>query len=167
MKPLAKRILILLLGGYFIYGGFSPESCGVVNSANLAVHEGGHVIFGILGEYVGMWGGTLMQLLLPLLIAAHFFRRGEDFSGWVIFSWFGQNFFHIARYIKDARAEALPLVGGGIHDWNYILSRSGLLEMDQMIGNTVWGIGFLIIIQSVLMGVWSAGGKKGPTIVGQ
>jgi hypothetical protein len=154
---LVKQILILLLGGYFIYGGFSPTSCGPVNSADLAFHEGGHVIFATFGNDIGMWGGTLMQLLLPLVIAVHFFKRGEDFSGRVVLCWFGQNFFHIASYIKDARAESLPLVGGGIHDWHYILGRAGLLNMDQGIGNIVWGIGFGIILYSVFRGILSAG----------
>lgn len=159
MKILFKRILILAVGGYFLCGGFKLCGCGLVNSADLALHEGGHVIFGIFGEYPGMWGGTLMQLLIPLLIAVHFFRRGDDFSARVILCWFGQNFFHIAPYIKDARAESLPLVGGGIHDWHYILGRAGLLNMDQWIGHLVWWAGFAVIVHSVFMGLLSADEK--------
>ena len=160
MKTLFKRILILLVGGYFIYGGFKSCGCGLVNFADLALHEGGHVIFGIFGEYVGMWGGTLMQILLPLLIAIHFFRRGDDFSARVLLCWFGQNFFHIAPYIKDARAESLPLVGGGIHDWHFILDRAGLLNMDQTLGNIVWCVGLTVILYSVYGGMISA--KRDP-----
>jgi hypothetical protein len=160
MKTLFKQILILLVGGYFIYGGFKHSYCGWVNSANLLFHEGGHVIFGALGEYLGMWGGTLMQLLIPLGIAIHFFRRGDDFSAYVILCWFGQNFFHIAPYIQDARAESLPLVGGGIHDWNFILARAGLLNMDQWIGSVVWWAGFAVIVYSVFKGFLNAGKEK-------
>jgi hypothetical protein len=160
MKTFFKRILILLVGGYFIYGAFKPCGCGLVNSANLALHEGGHMIFGVFGEYLGMWGGTLMQLLMPILVAIHFFRHGDDFSARVALCWFGQNFFHIAPYIKDARAEALPLVGGGIHDWHFILGRAGLLNMDQWIGNAVWCAGFAVIVHSVFFGMVSAGERK-------
>ena len=160
MKTLFKRILILLVGGYFIYGGFKSCGGGLVNSADLLFHEGGHVIFGVFGEYLGMWGGTLMQLLIPLMLAVHFFRRRDDFSGRVVLCWFGQNFFHIAPYIKDARSESLPLVGGGIHDWHFILSRADLLNMDQGIGNMVWWVGFAVIIHSVFMGILSAGNWK-------
>lgn len=158
MKIFVKRILIVLVGGYFIYGGFHSTGCGLINSADLAIHEGGHVIFGGAGNYIGMWGGTLMQLLMPLAVAAHFFRRGDDFSARVVLCWFGQNFFHIAPYIKDARAQSLPLVGGGVHDWHYILSRAGLLNMDQGIGNLVWWTGFAVIVYSVYKGIQSAGG---------
>lgn len=156
MKTLLKSVTIFLVGGYFIYGGLKPCGCGMVNSADLLIHEGGHVIFGVFGEYIGMWGGTLMQLLMPLMIAIYFFRRGDDFSARVILCWFGQNFFHIAPYIKDAQAEALPLVGGGIHDWHFILGRAGLLEGDQWIGNAVWWVGFAVIIHSIFMGILSA-----------
>lgn len=160
MKTFFKRILVLLIGGYFIYGGFNPHGCGWVDSADLLLHEGGHPVFGVFGEYLGMWGGTFMQLLMPLAIAIHFFRQGDAFSGYVVLSWFGQNFFHIANYIKDARAEALPLVGGGIHDWHFILGRAGLLNMDQEIGNAVWWVGFTVIVYSIFMGIFSAGEGK-------
>ena len=161
MKTFFKRILILLVGGYFIYGGLQPCGGGLANSADLLFHEGGHVLFGVFGEYIGMWGGTLMQLLIPLMLAVHFFKKGDDFSARVILCWFGQNFFHIAPYIKDARSEALPLVGGGIHDWHYILSRAGLLDMDQWIGGLVWWTGFAVILYSVFRGILSAGDGKG------
>jgi len=162
MKILFKRISILLVGGYFIYGGFQPCGGGLMNSADLLFHEGGHVIFGVFGEYLGMWGGTLMQLLIPLVIAIHFFRRGDDFSARVVLCWLGQNFFHIAPYIKDARTESLPLVGGGIHDWHFILGRAGLLNMDQWIGNVVWWAGCAVIVHSVVMGILSAGKRESP-----
>jgi len=35
--------------------------------------------------------------------------------------WVAQNLWNISVYVKDARAEELPLVGGGEHDWNYLL----------------------------------------------
>jgi hypothetical protein len=159
MKTLLKRLLILFVGGYFIYEGLRPCGSGLVNSADLLFHEGGHPIFGIFGEYIGMWGGTLMQLLVPFVIAVSFFRRGDAFSAYVILCWFGQNFFHIAPYVKDARAQSLPLVGGGVHDWHFILGRAGLLKMDQWIGNRVWWAGFCVIALSVFLGILSAGEK--------
>jgi hypothetical protein len=160
MKILVKRILICLVGAYFIYGGLKSNCCNLMNAADLALHEGGHAVFGFFGEYVGMWGGTLMQLIFPLAIAISFFRRGDDFSAYVILCWFGQNFFHMAPYIKDATAQSLPLVGGVIHDWNFILGRAGLLAMDQAIGNAVWLAGLLVILTSMYLGVLSAGKEK-------
>lgn len=39
----------------------------VVDHANLVFHEAGHVIFGILGGTMGLYGGTLGQLAIPLI----------------------------------------------------------------------------------------------------
>ena len=47
--------------------------------------------------------------------------------------WLMQNFLNIARYMADARAQVLPLVGGGEHDWAHILSRWGSLQADTLL----------------------------------
>ena len=50
----------------------------------------------------------------------------------------------------------LPLVsvGGGdaIHDWNYLLTKFGLLRHDQAVGSVMYAIGVLLIIASVILG---------------
>ena len=93
---------------------------------------------------------------MPLMRAINFFQCGDDFSARVVLCWFGQNFFHMAPYIKNARAGMLPLVGGGIHGWHYILGRAGLLDRDQGIGSMVWWVGFAVIARSVFTGILSA-----------
>ncbi|MBI5892815.1 MAG: hypothetical protein HZB79_04040 [Deltaproteobacteria bacterium] len=47
-------------------------------------------------------------------------------------------------------------VGGGdaIHDWNYILSRLGILNLDQIAGNMVYGLGILLLLASVAAGFY-------------
>ena len=44
---------------------------------------------------------------------------------------------YTAKYISDARALALPLVGGHIHDWNWLLARWGVLRHAESIGGLV------------------------------
>ena len=47
-----------------------------VDSANLVVHEGGHLLFGWFGPTLGIWGGTILQWLVPLLLTGYFvFQR--------------------------------------------------------------------------------------------
>jgi len=55
---------------------------------------------------------------------------------------------------KDARAQALPLLGGEdtLHDWNYILGRLSLLRWDQAVGNGVYTVGLVALAASVLWG---------------
>jgi hypothetical protein len=69
----------------------------------------------------------------------------------------GQNCGHIAYYVADARAMALPLVGGGEHDWNYLLGELGLLQRDQAIAHAIVVTGVMLVIGSSAWGLLSAG----------
>jgi hypothetical protein len=55
-------------------------------------------------------------------------------------------------YVKDARTQELPLVGGGEHDWAFLLSEWGWLDKDQAIGGAVYLIGVLVYAASVILG---------------
>src|SRR5260221_12218575 len=41
----------------------------LLDNVHLPIHEGGHLLFGWMGETLGLWGGTLLQLLVPRLLA--------------------------------------------------------------------------------------------------
>src|SRR5262245_32799612 len=110
-------------------GGFVP----VLDSANLVFHEAGHVIYGVFGETLALYGGTLGQLTMPAIALGAFWVRRRPLSVGVAALWLSQNFFNIARYAADARAQELPLVGGGEHDWTNILGRWGVLHADLQV----------------------------------
>ena len=107
-------------------GGFVP----VLDHANLAFHEFGHPLFGLLGETAGLYGGTLFQFAFPLGVAGTGFVRREVATFALGLGWALENLFNVARYMADARAQELPLVGGGEHDWFHILSRWNVLAKD-------------------------------------
>ncbi|MGH7232161.1 MAG: hypothetical protein ACREJU_12495 [Nitrospiraceae bacterium] len=110
---------------------------------NLAFHEAGHPIFGVAGETWGLYGGTIGQLVFPVVTAATFWMQREPVSVAVAGVWFFENFLNIARYMADARAQVLPLVGGGEHDWTNIFSRWGVLSSDVTIAHAVVTVGWL------------------------
>ena len=64
--------------------------------------------------------------------------------------WFGENLLNISVYIADARKMELPLVGGGEHDWNIILTGLHILNYDTVIGNMVKVSGWLIMVSAIL-----------------
>lgn len=102
----------------------------ILDSANLAFHEAGHPLFGLFSSRLMVYGGTFMQLLLPLA-AAWQLRRQQQIGGChLCLVWFAENLLNVARYMADARIQELPLVGGGDHDWSYILGSWGLLSWD-------------------------------------
>jgi hypothetical protein len=57
--------------------------------------------------------------------------------------WGFENLLNIARYVADARAQVLPLVGGGEHDWTALLDRWGCLAQDTAIAQVIRAMGWL------------------------
>lgn len=105
-----------------------------LDGVNLFLHEAGHVIFGGFGQTLQFLGGTLGQLAFPILFVGYFWRRGQRFEAFVVMLWVAESLMYTAEYLGDARRMALPLVGGGIHDWNWLLTRWGLLDQAEGLG---------------------------------
>ena len=104
---------------------------------NLPFHEAGHIIFRPFGRFMTSLGGSLAQLLMPLICLTVFLLKTKDtFAASFCLWWFGENFMDLAPYINDARTLTLPLLGGntgrtspyGFHDWEFILKESGLIR---------------------------------------
>src|SRR5262249_17788387 len=117
-----------------------------LDDANLAFHEAGHMFYGVLGPTLGLYGGTLGQLTFPAIAAGIFFWRRDPVGFAVPLAWLGENCFNIARYAADARAQALPLVGGGEHDWNHILTRWHALDADHTVARVLRIVGWLLVL---------------------
>lgn len=126
-----------LVYAFRMHGGFL-----FIDSANLVVHEGGHLLFGWFGPILGLWGGTLLQWLVPLLLAAYFFRERQTASFVFCMFFFFENWLYTSTYMADARAMALPLVTTGDsdfveHDWHAIFTSMGVLPYDTIIAGIV------------------------------
>jgi len=143
----------------------SIESNAVGNSflhlVNLPFHEAGHIVFRPFGAFITSLGGTLGQLLMPSICAGVLLIKTRDpFGASVALWWVGENFLDIAPYMNDARAGQLPLLGGnfghsapyGFHDWEYLLTESGLLQYDHMLAKAAFATGAVIMLLSLL---WS------------
>lgn len=122
----------------------------VLDHVNLAFHESGHLFFALFGNLMGWLGGTLGQFVFPLACLVHFLRREQLLQAGACGYWACENLRYVAYYLGDARRQELPLVGGGEHDWAYLLGRWGLLEYDRSIAAflvlvswagwlTIWG----------------------------
>jgi hypothetical protein len=132
-----RRGLVSALCAWAVTYLRAPDPWALIDHVNLAVHEAGHLVFAPFGTFMTALGGTLLQLLLPLAFALRFLRRGEHFAGYVTLGWTAQSLWNVARYVADARAQALPLVGGGEHDWTYLLAETGLLAHDAAVAGVV------------------------------
>jgi hypothetical protein len=126
---------------------------GLLDNIDLVIHEAGHFFFSLFGKFIYTLGGSLMQIILPAIIAGFFlrnnYRTGVQFS----LLWLGQNLINISVYAADARAQKLPLLGGNkvYHDWHYLLGELNILEHDQAAGYTFFGAAILIFTTAILM----------------
>jgi hypothetical protein len=115
--------------------GSEPGFVFGLDHANLLFHEAGHPITGLFSQRLEPYGGTLGQLVFPVVLAIGFWRKGKVLPLAAATIWFWENLLNIARYMADARQLKLPLVGGGDHDWNTILARWDLLQYDTRIAD--------------------------------
>ena len=153
-----RALLLVICGWIFWHHLQDPHYGGIVKGLNLAIHELGHVGFGFLGDFVGIAGGTILQLAVPLVGFWMFYRQRDHFAIAIAFCWLGTNFFDVGAYAGDARAGQLPLVsiGGGDpeHDWFIMLAETNLLYQDRLIGGLFRGFGVLSFGAGLAFGCW-------------
>jgi hypothetical protein len=164
-KPVSRPALgawLVFYLGFLVYIFQANGTMLFIDTANLIVHEGGHNLFGWFGPTLGLWGGTLLQWLVPFLLAVYFFTERQIFGFVFCLFFFFENWLYTATYMADARALALPLVTTGDpefakHDWNTIFTNLGVLPYDTRIAMVVRLLGWCGMIASV---VWLALGGK-------
>jgi hypothetical protein len=145
-KPVPRVTGLAWLACYFlflIYAATDRTEFLFLDYVNLIIHEGGHIFFGWMGHTIMILGGTLGELLVPSLCALYFFRKREVVATAFCGFWFFENFLYIGVYMADARAQALPLVGGDEHDWATLFEQWGWLLQDRKIGSATRTIGWL------------------------
>ncbi len=132
-----------------------PGWIPLLDGVNLLFHEAGHPLFGIFRwEPLTILGGTLMQVLVPLVVFGSFWLRREAPGAAAAGIWAFENLLNIARYVADARAQILPLVGGGEHDWADLLGRWGCLSSDTTIAQGIRATGWIGMMLCALWLVW-------------
>jgi hypothetical protein len=144
--------LTALLGVYGWLCLKSPGEYRWLDSLDLAIHETGHLVFAFDGDTLAVLGGTLLQLIVPALFAVTLWRSGDRHGATVPLWWVAQNCWNISVYIKDARSEQLPLVGGGEHDWAMLLGQWGWLQRDQVLGGAVYLLGVILYVAAIIGG---------------
>jgi hypothetical protein len=149
----------LLLWGYLIYilfflatsydpsdpAGFSPPFLlFVLDWVNLFIHEAGHFIFRIFGQWMHMIGGSVFQVIVPLALAIVSFRQNPSHATLPLF-WTGESMVNLSVYIADAPYKQLKLIAKGLlHDWNWLLSDN--LEAAGPLSTVVFGLGILLCL---------------------
>jgi hypothetical protein len=150
-QPISKPALLAWLAFYtlfLVYALLDTDGFLFIDQVNLIVHEGGHLLFGWFGRTPGLWGGTLLELIVPAALAVHFAMQRQPAGTAFAAFFFFENFLYISVYMADARAQVLPLVTVGDpefggHDWFRIFAQLGLLRHDRAIAAAVRSGGWL------------------------
>lgn len=156
-KPISRYVGIAWICAYLLflmYAAGNRSGFLFLDLANLMIHEVGHPVFGFSGYTMMILGGTLMELMVPLLCAGYFFWKREIAGAAFCGFWFFENFPYIGTYMADARDQALPLVGSGDHDWGILFGQWGLLEQDRKIGGAMRTIGWIGMLAVVGWLAW-------------
>lgn len=164
---LRTRLRIALLTVIAVYGIArvrNAEYWDPLDDLNLAVHEAGHLVFSAFGDTLTILGGSAFQVIVPLAFVAYFARTNQRYAAAVTMAWVGVNLLNVARYIGDARAQELPLLGGEdtIHDWWYLLINWDLLPHDTVIARWVHFFGVVAFLASILGGVMTLRSRSRP-----
>ena len=118
-------ILLLLLQAFWAKTMLTPALPGAepwigLNWVDLLFHEAGHWIFALFGQMMQFLGGSIMQLAVPAIILVSFIKQQQWLGVAFGLFWQGESLINLSYYVKDARAQLLPLIGGE-HDWAWIL----------------------------------------------
>jgi hypothetical protein len=162
---IAARACVLLLLAYWSWGmataPFGSYSLWLLDTANLVFHEAGHIFFMFFGSFLTSLGGSLTQVLIPLVCMATFIVKTRDlYAAALALWWAGENLVDLAPYVADARALQLVLLGGHTgsevegHDWEAILGALGWLEYDVVLGGLCQKTGVLVMFGAILWAGW-------------
>jgi hypothetical protein len=175
-NPMGKEMVIALicLFGYIVYAlaregqyDLYPDAASpmtylpaiLFKEVNLVFHEAGHWIFAIFGNRsIEVLGGSLNQVLIPLIVTSAFWQR-RDASGFAFgLVWASINLLEVGIYMADARHPVLPLIGDGDpyvgHDWRNLFNAWNLWTVDTAIAKTTYRLGWMVLGGSILWYGW-------------
>jgi hypothetical protein len=156
-SPYWRLAVLALLGWDGLRHLRDPEAGGLFAGITFGVHELGHLVFSFFGEFMGVAGGSLNQLLIPIGAGALLYYYNDYFGLSAAGAWLSSSLLDLARYVGDARSFDLDLVGFGgdpQHDWAYLLGRFGALQYDTRIANGLRLLALICLLVSLGYGLW-------------
>jgi hypothetical protein len=157
-EKLAKQIVAGIASAYFLWCAYDPTQWHLIDGVNLLIHEAGHIVFCPFGEFMMIAGGSLFQVIMPLLFVGYFAYHGKFYSAAFVLFWVGESILNVSVYAADSLALQLPLLGGSdsLHDWNYLLSSLNLLPATAKVAGTIRVLGTLTIMGAAVGSFWFA-----------
>ncbi len=161
MKPsYPKLIFAALTLIYFLWIAYDPMQGSFLDNVDLPIHETGHLIFRLLGQFMGIAGGSLFQVIFPAVFVGYFIWHEKYYSAAIVLLWAGQSLLNVYVYAADAVVMQLVLTSGftgsegSFHDWNYLMTETGLIGSTKTIAGVIRMLGTLVIIAASVSAVY-------------
>ncbi|MEP6945825.1 MAG: hypothetical protein ABJA02_07905 [Acidobacteriota bacterium] len=162
MKPNVPKLIFAAIASiYILWIAYDPMQGSFLDNVDLPIHETGHLLFRPFGEFLMVAGGSLFQVIFPAVFAAYFaFWQRSYYSAAILVLWVGQSILNVWVYASDAIVGQLVLTSGftgsegSFHDWNYLLTATGLLDSTKGVAKVIRFAGTVIIIVAILMAIY-------------
>lgn len=147
-----KLVFAALLSIYFLWIAFTPMNGSFLDLVDLPIHEFGHLLFRPFGEFMMIAGGSLFQIILPTIFVGYFVWNEKYYSAAIVLFWVGQSVLNVWVYAADAVVMQLVLTSGftgtegSFHDWNYLLTSTGLINSTKTVAGLIRFLGTLTIL---------------------
>src|SRR6185437_16680234 len=107
------------------------------------------------GTFMHILGGSLFQIVFPVLYVGYFYGRRDWYSASMLVFWVGQNLVNVSVYASDAVAMRLPLLGGDVsgHDWHNLLDMLNLLPYTNEIGAGIYFFGVAVLVCAAYLSI--------------
>lgn len=155
-----KLIFAVLLFLYFLSIVYNPMAGSFLDLVDLPIHETGHLLFTPFGQFLMVAGGSLFQVVLPAVFVGYFWWHEKPYSAAIVLLWVGQSILNVWVYASDAVVMQLVLTSGftgsegSFHDWNYMLTRTGLIGSTKIVAGVIRLIGTLVIIAAGVSSIY-------------
>jgi hypothetical protein len=139
---------------YFAYG--IHHEVPVLDWFDLGIHEAGHLLGAWLPQAAMFMAGSFAQIAFPLTMAAYFgLRRRDPAAAGLCLVWAGASAWDVSVYAADAVSQRLPLVGGGQHDWAFILGHFDALHLTARIASDIQSGGMAFTLAGFSLLIWA------------
>jgi hypothetical protein len=159
VKPNIPKLIVAAIAGlYFLWCAYDPYQWHLIDGVNLLIHEAGHLIFRLFGEFMTIAGGSLFQVIMPALFVGYFCYQRNFYSASLVLFWVGESILNVSVYAGDAATLQLPLLGGEgtLHDWNYLLTNLNLLSATTQVASAIRLLGTIVIALAATGAFWFA-----------
>jgi len=153
------RFTVFLATDYQTFPGRNsmPFAMWTIDMVDLFIHEAGHLVFRLFGQVLYFMGGSLFQIILPVVTAIVFGRNNFRSLMFTLY-WIGQSMVNVSIYIGDAPYQRLPLISlHALHDWHWLMVEMNWMDDIEMMASVVNVLGILVCATGIFIGLYFVG----------